>query len=241
MKKKRSLWEDRSALLEDDSKSGTLGFDSETADRNRCICLCSDAKEIDAYRILRIQIRQRTKERRWNALMITSACPGEGKTLTAINLAATFAKSFDENALLVDGDLKRQNICQYMGLSSEMGLVDYLLDDRPLEHVIIRTGVPRLSVISGERKNYESPELLGSGRMAALVREMKDRYDNQYIFFDVPSILESADAVAFAPLIDGILMVVESGKTSVHDVKKAIGLIPQDKFLGFILNRGHKL
>jgi non-specific protein-tyrosine kinase len=75
--------------------------------------------------------------------------------------------------------------------------------------------------------------------MKTLVAEMKTRYDDRYVFFDVPPLLESADAFTFAPFVDSILMVVEADRTHINDVKKALELIPQEKFLGFVLNR-HK-
>jgi len=73
--------------------------------------------------------------------------------------------------------------------------------------------------------------------MRDLVAEMKSRYADRFIIFDVPPLLDRADALAFAPLVDCILMVVQAGKTSIHDVKNALELIPKEKFLGFVLNR----
>lgn len=74
--------------------------------------------------------------------------------------------------------------------------------------------------------------------MKELVSEMKDRYAERYIVFDVPPVLTGADALAFAPpLVGGILVVVEAGKTSIHDVNEAISLLPKEKFLGLVLNK----
>ena len=67
--------------------------------------------------------------------------------------------------------------------------------------------------------------------------QIKTRYDDRYVIFDVPPILGGADAIAFAPLVDGILMVVEERRTPIQDIKKALDLIPMEKFLGFVLNR----
>ena len=73
--------------------------------------------------------------------------------------------------------------------------------------------------------------------MKDLVQEMKTRYPDRYVFFDAPPILSSADALALVPLVDYIIMVVQAGTTSMNDVKKALELIPQDKVIGFVLNR----
>lgn len=217
--------------------SESVRLDPGTVNKSRCVCILPDAKEADSYRVVREQIQQRTSEKGWNTLMITSAKPGEGKTLTAINLALTFAKSVDGSALLIDGDLKQQRIHHYLGIPGEKGLADHLLDACPFEEILIRPGVERLKIISGGRTIHDSSEILGSQQMRKLVTEMKARYEDRYIFFDVPSVLGRADALALAPLVDGILMVTQAGHTSVHDIRKAVELIPKEKFLGFILNR----
>jgi non-specific protein-tyrosine kinase len=85
-----------------------------------------------------------------------------------------------------------------------------------------------------------STELLSSPRMKALMVEMKSRYDDRYVLFDVPPVLVGADAMALAPYVDCIVMVVEEGKTSTQDVQKALEMVPQEKFLGFVLNKQKK-
>ena len=73
--------------------------------------------------------------------------------------------------------------------------------------------------------------------MAKLIKEMGSRYEDRYVFFDAPPVLERSEAISMAPLVDGVLMVVEAGKTSKRDIKKAVELLPRDKFLGFVLNK----
>ncbi len=222
------------------SESKSVELNPETLAEHHCVCIFPDAPEIEAYKVLRTQIQQRTKAQGRNTIMITSVGPGEGKTVTSINLAITFAKEFNQTVLLVDGDLKKQQIHDYLGYESSVGLGDYLLDKRSLAELITWPGIEKLTIISGGKKVQDSTELLNSPRMRDLVKEMKNRYEDRYIFFDVPHILGSADAIAFAPMVDSLLLVVESGKTSMADIKRALELIPKDKFLGFILNRQKK-
>jgi non-specific protein-tyrosine kinase len=106
----------------------------------------------------------------------------------------------------------------------------------PLKDFIIWPGIEKLTLISGGRTVEDSTELLGSPKMKELLAEMKNRYDDRYVLLDVPAVLDGADAMVFAPLVDGIIMVVEKGVTSLDDVKKAVELLPQEKFLGFVLN-----
>lgn len=218
------------------SESLSVRLDQQKLIKNRCICISSDAPELDAFKVLRTQIQQRTKEQGMNTIMVTSVKPGEGKTMTAINLALTFAREYHQTVLLVDCDLKKQDIHRFLEFSSDRGLIDYLEYDMPLKDFIIWPGIEKLTLISGGRTVSDSTELLGSPKMKELLAEMKNRYVDRYVLLDVPAVLDGADAMVFAPLVDGIIMVVEKGVTSLADVKKAVELMPQEKFLGFVLN-----
>lgn len=218
------------------SKSRTVKLDPAVLADNRCVGIFPYAREAEIYKVLRTQILQATKEKGGNAIMITSALPGEGKTLTAINLSFTFAKLFEQTVLLVDGDLKQQAIHKTLGFASDKGLIDHLIDDTPLSELMIWPGIDKLTLISGGRSINESAELLRSTRMKELVEEMKTRYPDRYIFFDVPPILTGADTLDFVPLVDHVIVVVQYGVTPIDDIKKAIELIPQEKVIGFVLN-----
>jgi non-specific protein-tyrosine kinase len=203
---------------------------------NRCVGFQQDSREMEFYKVLRTQILQRTRGG-GNTVMVTSALPGEGKTLTAINLAFTFAKEFKQTALLVDCDLRQQQIHQVLGFSSEKGVADYLLYDCPIQELFVWPGVEKLTVISGGKTVKDSSELLGSPGMKNLVTDMKNRYPERYVFFDVPPLLTSADSLAFAPFVDYILVTVQAGQTSLQEVNKALRLLPGEKVLGLVMNR----
>ncbi len=218
------------------SSSRTVHLDPRVISNNRCVALFPDSPDIEPYKILRTHILHYTEERGGNTVMVTSALPGEGKTVTTINLAFTFAREFSQTALLVDCDLRHQNVHRVLGIPSDSGIVDYLLNDRPVSDLIIWPGIEKITLISGGRTLQESAEILGSPKMKELVEDMKMRYPDRYVFFDVPPVLTGADTLAFAPLVDSILFVVQAGKTSIEDVKKAIGLLPAEKILGLVLN-----
>ena len=219
------------------SQSRPVVLDTATVVENRCIGILPDAPELEYYKVLRTHILQRTRETGGNTIMITSALPNEGKTLTAINLALIFAKDFKQTALLVDCDLRQQKIHRYLGTGGEKGLIDYFLKDVPVNELIVWPQIEKLTLISGGKPFYESTELLGSPKTKELVAEMKGRYPDRYVFFDVPPVLAGADALAFAPLVDWILVVVQSGSTQVSEINRALGLLPREKILGLVLNR----
>lgn len=219
------------------TKASQVLFDQGTLVESKCVCINHGAPEVDNYKVLRAQIMQRTKEKGWNTLMVTSAQPGEGKTLTAINLAITFAKEFNQTVLLVDCDLKKQDIHKRFGYQSDKGLGDFLLNDCALNDIISWPGIEKMTLISGGQTIQDTTELLGSPQMKNLIAEMKERYADRYVIFDLPSLFEGADAITFAPLVDGILMVTQAGRNSAKEINKAVELIPQEKLLGFVLNR----
>ena len=217
--------------------SKPVALNPAVLEENRCVCFFPDSPEINFFKMLRTRIQQALTANNWNTVMITSANPGEGKTLTAINLALTFTRTFNQTVLLIDCDLEKQSIHDYLGIPAKTGLIDHLCNDRPLQDIIMWPGVDKMTLISGGKTISDSAELLSSPRMKSLVAEMKTRYSDRIILFDTPPVLSKADAVAFAPSVDCILMVVEEGKTSLQDVQKAAALLPPEKFLGFVLNK----
>ena len=219
------------------SESKTVTIDIPTAVMNHCVALSTEFPEINYYKVLRTQLRQMGQQKEWNTVMVTSASPNEGKTVTSINLAATFAREYNHTVLLVDADLRMQMVHRYLGYDSQLGLLDYLEDKAAMNDIIAWPGIEKFTIISGDRVVEDSSELIGSSRMQALMDELKNRYDDRYIIFDAPPLLDVADALAFAPLVDCIIVVVGAGITSKQNLKEALALLPQEKIAGFVLNR----
>jgi non-specific protein-tyrosine kinase len=218
------------------TRSSFIEASSAQALENRCVCIQPDAVELEAYKVLRTRIQQAIKAKGWNTLLVTSPNPGDGKTLTAVNLALTFAKAYNQTVMLVDCDLRRQSIHRMFGLESAAGLVDFLIDDRPLEDFIIWPGIEKLTLISGGRSIQNSAEVLGSERMKQLVHELKTRYDDRVVIIDSPPLLSGADTLALAPWVDAIVMVVKASRTPMRDIHRSLDMIGNEKFLGFVLN-----
>jgi non-specific protein-tyrosine kinase len=222
------------------AESNRAELDVATLIDHRCIGISPDAPELEYYKVLRTKIQHLTRSRGWRTVMITSPREAEGKTLTAVNLALTFAKAYNQTVMLVDCDLRRQGVQKTLGYECEPGLVDYLVGEQDLKELITWPGIDQMTVISGRRTAVNSAELLGSVRMKSLVQELKARYEDRYVLFDTAPVLSGADAIALASHVDCIVMVVEEGKTALRDAKKALAMLPQEKFLGFVLNRqGH--
>lgn len=192
----------------------------------------------DSVKILRTQILQRMSENEWNTLAVTSAGSGEGKTLTATNLGISIAMEVDYTVLLVDADLQNPSVHQLFGLQPEYGLGDYLQNDLPLADILIHPeGLGHFVLLPGISAVNNSSEMLASPKMSALVGELKNRYEKRIIIFDLPPVLETADALAFSPYIDAALLVVEDGKTSSRDLTTAIDVLSSTNIIGTVLNK----
>jgi len=190
-----------------------------------------------AYKMLRTQVMQRMRENGWKALGITSCRPGEGKSLTAVNLAISLANAIDHTVLLVDADLRRPRLHEYFGYTSERGLSDYLLDGVPLRETVFSPGIERLVVLPAGNAIINSSEMLSSSKMVQLIEGLKTVYPAQLVVFDLPPLLSTDDALAFSPHIDAVLLVLEKGKTSKEEVKQAMKLLQGVNVLGTVLNK----
>ncbi|HHH44653.1 MAG TPA: polysaccharide biosynthesis tyrosine autokinase [Gammaproteobacteria bacterium] len=195
----------------------------------------------DAYKMLRTQVLQRLNENDWNVLAITSPGTGEGKTLTALNLAASLALEVSYTVLLVDANLRHPSLHEHLGLPGEPGLSDYLMEDTPLPELLVHPkGIDHLTILPGGRPLLNSAEMLNSPKMTRLVDELKNRYAGRIVIFDLPPVLDASDAMAFSPYVDATLLVVEEGKTTKKEVERAVDMLASTNILGTVLNKSGK-
>jgi protein-tyrosine kinase len=214
-----------------------VAVDMDRLRRQRLIVNGSDPSLSEAYKLLRTHILHRTKREHRNTLMFTGPLPNEGKSLTAINLAIAISQKVGQTVLLVDGDLRNPTIHRYLDLPAGPGLIDFLTSGYPIADSLVHPeGLANLVVLPAGSSTTESAELLSSPRMLELVQELKHFYPDRYVLFDLPPLLY-ADALAFAPLVDGIILVVESGKTPREEIVHTMELLKEFPVLGFVLNK----
>ncbi len=170
------------------------------------------------------------------SLMITSSLSGEGKSLTAINLAITLAQEYDHTVLLIDGDLRKPSIHKYFHLSPKAGLADCLCDGIDLSSVIIRTSIGKLSFVPAGREVENPAELLGAQRMKALVQEVKSRYPDRFVIIDSPPVLPVAETRSLSTYVDGVLFVIKQGAVSRQNIDDALAAIHREKVVGLVYN-----
>ena len=223
----------------DDTQTRSITLDESVLRHNKIISGMEPGPFTESYNLLRTQILQRFKENNWNVLAVTSPGKGEGKTLTAINLAISIAREVDYTVLLVDANLRHPWMLEHLGLPPQQGLSDYLVDDVPIAELLLQSGrLEHLVMLPGGRPLANSAEMLNSPKMAQLVRDLKSRYKSRVIIFDLPPVLTSADALAFSPYVDAALLVIEEGGTLKADVERTVDLLSTTNIVGTVLNKG---
>jgi protein-tyrosine kinase len=218
-----------------------FGLDAQTLENNHVLPQVADGAALRAYKILRTRVLRRLDAHQWHSLAITGVTAGEGKTLTAINLAIALAQDVNTWVFLVDLDLQRPRVAEYLGLhgaNGGKGLSDYLLGDASFESITYTPmSMERLSVIPNLEPIAHSSELLGSSKMLELMRTLEAEAPRRILIMDMPPVLASDDVLAFAPQLDCALLVVGEGHTSRDALKRAKEVLAEMNLLGVVLNR----
>ena len=179
----------------------------------------------EEYRRLKSMLLQETTADFLNTIMITSAIDSEGKSVTAINLAVTLAQEIDHTILLIDADLRKPMIHEYLGIEYKYGLSDYLTGDIDISEVMIKTGIGKLVLIPAGNRVDNPLELLSSDKMKALIKEVKQRYADRYVIIDTPPILSFAEPISIGANVDGIVFVVKEGRAQKRMIEDALNLV----------------
>ncbi len=212
-------------------------IDPDVLRNHRVIMGFRNDQRADIFRVLRTNVLRQLQENNWNSFAITSATLGAGKTFISVNLAIAIAMEGNQSVLIVDADLNRPALGEYLGLEYEFGLVDCLKGDVPIEDALINPGIERLVILPGKKSNYNSSELLSSRKMASLINEIKSRYESRIIIFDLPPLFVADDALLFMPYVDAALFVVEDGKNTADELQHSMCILEQTNLLGLVLNK----
>jgi len=191
-----------------------------------------------AFRMLRTQVLQRMDAHGWRSLAIFSPGAEDGKSTTALNLAVTLASDRLHTALLVEFDFKRPSLSARLGFAPEFGSDDALSERATLQNCLYHPeGFERLTVMPARSRLGYSSEILAGPRSRAIVNELRGRYPDRIVIFDLPPVLTADDALAFAPLVECGLVVVAEGRTRRTDLVRTIELLAKTPLVGTVLNR----
>lgn len=187
----------------------------------------------DQYRTLRTRIQQAANGRSINALVVTSAAKGDGRTHTAASLALSMTKEFDRRVCIVDAHLRSPQLREVFDLPDGPGLSDVLTERARLEDALVHIDDLNITVLPGGDATTQ-PELLGSIAMRRIMQSLRTQFDR--IVIDAPPAIPVADVALLTPLVDGLVLVVRAGVTPKPTIHDAISGINSDKLLGVVLN-----
>lgn len=189
----------------------------------------------EQYRTVRTNLQFSAVDQEIQTILLTSAGPNEGKSMTSANLAVVYAQQ-GKKVLLIDADLRKPTIHYTFRLDNLRGLSNVLVGNTRLQEVVSPSDVENLDLISSGPIPPNPSELLGSKKMQEMVKEARQIYD--IIIFDTPPVLAVTDAQILANVCDGSILVVRSGRTEHEAASKAIESLQASnaKILGTILN-----
>lgn len=194
--------------------------------------------EAERYRGLRLVVERMRKAGEGTVVGVCSPTAGDGKSITAVNLAGSLAQDLEARVLLIEIDLHRPSMDGYLALRDPagLGLADFILDaSLALEGVVRRLPSFNLSVLPAGSLPAAPYEVLKSQRLGDLLTEARRRYD--YVILDCPPVVPVADCRLIEEWVDGFLMVVAAHQTARRMLEEALNLMRPEKVLGIVFNR----
>jgi Mrp family chromosome partitioning ATPase len=212
---------------------------AKTMEESRIVSAVDDRIAKSAYNVLRTRVLQRMRSNNCSSILGTSLGPGEGKTLTAANLALSLSRDVNQSAVLVDLDLTRSSIAKYLGVEIDIksGIGDYLLGNAEFSEVIYTLGeIDRLALVPNREPVENASDLLGNPRTKELVARLREQSENTVVIYDMPPVLACDDVLAFCTNVDAILLVAAQGKTDRAALEQTITMLSENELLGVVLN-----
>jgi len=190
----------------------------------------------EQYKIIRTNLQALAHTKNYKVFCLTSSISGEGKSITAINLAISMAHDLDgKSILLVDADIRKGKLSHYLGINQSPGLSDILKGTAEPDSTFVSPDISNLTVIPAGKTPRNPSELLGSKNMQALVASFKARFD--YVIIDTPPIMPLTDACILGPIVDGVILVIQAGRAQRNIVQHAESRLNQAhaKVLGYVM------
>lgn len=197
---------------------GSIAFDKSSRKEPLILGDKTTSTRAEAFRQLRTNLQFVDVADPVGVVLITSSLPGEGKSTTAVNLALTFVEA-GQRVLIIEGDLRRPQVADYLGLERNVGLTNVLVGQFEADEVVQQWGNDGLHFLASGPIPPNPSELLGSQRMADLVEELRPQFDK--IIIDAAPLLPVTDAAVTSPLADGVVFVVRHGRTTRQQVANA--------------------
>jgi|KBSSwiStaDraftv2_1062776.scaffolds.fasta_scaffold00082_50 capsular exopolysaccharide synthesis family protein len=199
--------------------------------------LAADGRVLAAYRILRTRLLNLISLRNWTVLAVTSPGAGEGKSVTACNLALNFAREGSRSVYLIDLDMRHPTICRYLGAQPPHTVINYFSGECDAHSVFFSIGAENLAIAGNLVNSDLASEMLASDRLEQLFGYIKSVAPNPLIIVDLPPTLVTDEALMIAPRVDATVLVVADGLTRRDSLVRARELLAEYPLAGVILNK----
>ncbi len=197
-------------------------LDPDHLEANRIVAFATGGESGRYYDMLRTQVLQEMDKKNWQFLAVTSPTAGCGKTVTACNLAMSIARLPERSALVVDLDLRKPMVANYLGLPPSGGVLSVLDGKTPISSAVMKAGVGpnSLFLLPGSASTSGSSEWMASQTMTVLLQAIKREFRSHTVIFDLPPMLLGDDVISILPRMDAVLLVTGVGSSSVADIKE---------------------
>lgn len=219
------------------NQENVVELDQKRLENNRIVAHLKSNPASWVFDSLRTQVLQKMEENDWHTIAIISPTSGSGKTVVSINLAISIAQSPQKTAMLVDFDMRKPRVAQYLGLKHKKSMNEFLKGEADLSEIIVNPSIPRLTIIPTNKPVNKSSETLSLSKVKNLIVELKERYESRIVIFDLPPILHADDAMVILPHVDCVLLVLGDGSDTESDLKQTMRLLDKSNILGVVVNR----
>nr|WP_159827641.1 polysaccharide biosynthesis tyrosine autokinase [Arthrobacter sp. 9AX] len=215
---------------------GGIAFDQEATDRPLLTQSSDQSPRAESFRQIRTNLQFANVAGRARTILLTSSLPGEGKSTTATNLAISLAQA-GQTVCLIDADLRRPMVSEYLGLERNAGLTTALVGDAHVDDLLQAWGDHNLFVLTSGQIPPNPSELLGSGAMSSLLKGLEAAFD--VVVIDAPPLLPVTDAAVLSQHVGGVVLVVGAQKAREQDLGKALQALEMvnANLLGIVVNR----
>ncbi|KNC19808.1 chromosome partitioning protein [Arthrobacter sp. RIT-PI-e] len=214
---------------------GGIAFDNDAVKKPLLTQVPGQSPRAESFRQIRTNLQFAHVSHKSKAVLVTSSLPGEGKSTTATNLAIAIAQS-GQSVVLVDADLRRPRVDEYLGLERNAGLTTALIGRAEVEDLLQPWGTDELYILTAGQIPPNPSELLGSDAMKRLITRLEEKFDA--VIIDAPPLLPVTDAAVLAQQVGGVVLVIGSSKVRLPDLQKSLGNLEmvEADLLGVVIN-----
>lgn len=229
---------DGSAQRSAESPFKEVPLSADHLEANRIVAYGTSSPNGRYYDMLRTQVLQEMDKKSWQFLAVTSPTAGCGKTVTACNLALSISRLPERSVLLVDLDLRRPAVGNYLGIGSNGGVLSVLEGHAALSSAVLQAsiGPNNMLVLPGSVSSHSS-EWMASQTMGALLQTIKRDFRSRIVIFDLPPMLLGDDVISILPRMDATLFVAGVGNTTVSDVKECQRHLKRTPVIRVVVNK----